>query len=156
MAVTASGDAGLQLATRAGKNGLRVAGTLIALTGLVNVALSIVAMKLGALWGIAMATVLAQSLLTLGAGYYTCRHLQIRWVPWLLKGWLLPFAGVALAAWLRRELPFYSAQHALVLPNVLLLLAAYAVGWLAAAWSLGINGAFIRQELAMVRTFFRS
>jgi O-antigen/teichoic acid export membrane protein len=156
MAVTASGDAGLQLSTRAGKNGLRFAGMLIALTGLLNVALSIVAMKLGALWGVAMATVLAQSLLSLGASYYTCRHLQIRWAPWLLKGWLLPFAGIALAAWLRRELPFYSADHILLLPNVLLLAAAYAAAWLAAAWGLGINAAFIRQELAMVRSFFRA
>ena len=90
MAITASGDTGIQLSTRSGKNGLRVAGLLIGLTGLLNVALSIVAMEMGSLWGIAMATVLAQSLLSVGAGYYTCRHLRVPWVPWLLKGWLIP------------------------------------------------------------------
>ncbi len=156
MAITASGDMGIQMSMRSGKNGLRVAGMLIGTTGLLNVALSIIAMKMGSLWGIAMATVLAQSLLSLGASFYTCRHLQIRWVPWLLKGWLLPFVGIVLAAWLRRELPFYSAQHALLLPNVLLLAAAYAAAWLAAAWGLGINAAFIRQELAFLRSFFRA
>src|SRR5208282_1717949 len=120
MAITASGDAGIQLSMRSGKNGLRFAGLLIGLTGLLNVALSIVAMENGSLWGIAMATVLAQSLLSVGAGFYTCRHLQISWLPWLLKGWLLPFGGILLAAGLRSELPFYSAQHVLLLSNVLL------------------------------------
>jgi O-antigen/teichoic acid export membrane protein len=156
MAVTASGDAGIQLSMRSGKNGLRVAGLLIGATGLLNVVLSIVAMKIGSLRGIAMATVLAQSLLSLGASYYTCREMKISWSPWLLKGWLLPFAGVLAAAWLRSELPFYSAQHVLLLPNVIMLLSAYLVAWLAAAWALGLNAAFIREELAFVRTFFRS
>jgi hypothetical protein len=121
-----------------------------------NVVLSIVAMEKGSLWGIAMATVLAQSLLSVGAGFYTCRHLQIGWAPWLLKGWLLPCAGILGAAWLRLELPFYSAQHVLLYENVLLLGAAYLAAWLAAAWGLGMNTAFIRQELALIRTFFRS
>lgn len=156
MTVTASGDAGIQMSMRSGKNGLRVAGILIALTGLLNVALSIVAMERGSLWGIAAATVAAQSLLSLGAGWYTCRHMQISWVPWLLKGWLLPFAGVLAAAWLRQKLPFYSPQHQLLWSNVTLLVAAYGAGWLAAAWVLGITPAFLRKELALIRTFFRA
>jgi O-antigen/teichoic acid export membrane protein len=156
MAITASGDAGIQLSMRSGKNGMRFAGLLIGVTGLLNVALSLVARERGSLLGIAMATVLAQSLLSVGAGFYTCRHLQVGWVPWLLKGWLLPCAGILGAAWLRLELPFYSAQHVLLLQNILLLAAAYLAAWLAAAWSLGINAAFIRRELAFVRTFFGS
>jgi len=156
MAITASGDVGIQMSMRSGKNGLRFAGLLIAMTGLLNVVLSIVAMENGSLWGIAMATVLAQSLLSVGAGFYTCRHLQVGWVPWLLKGWLLPCAGILGAAWLRLELPFYSAQHVLLPQNVVMLAAAYLAAWLAAAWGLGINAAFIRQELAFIRTFFRS
>jgi O-antigen/teichoic acid export membrane protein len=156
MAITASGDAGIQMSMRSGKNGLRFAGLVIGATGLLNVVLSIVAMERGSLWGIAMATVLAQSLLSVGAGFYTCHHLQIRWLPWLLKGWLLPCAGILGAAWLRLELPFYSAQHVLLFQNVLLLAAAYLAAWLAAAWGLGLNAAFIRQELALIRTFFRA
>lgn len=156
MAVTTSGDTGIQMSMRSGKNGLRVAGLIIGATGLLNVALSIIAMEKGSLWGIAMATVLAQLLLSMGAGYYTCRHMKINWVPWMLKGCLLPVAGILLAAWLRTELPFYSAEGALLLPNILLLLAVYLAGWLAAAWALGLNVAFIRHELALVRTFFRS
>ena len=156
MAVTTSGDTGIQMSMRSGKHGLRVAGVLIGSTGLLNVVLSIIAMEKGSLWGIAMATVLAQTLLSMGAGCYTCRHMRLNWVPWLLKGCLLPVAGILLAAWLRTELPFYSAQGALLMPNVLLLLAAYLAGWLAAAWALGLNVAFIRHELALVRTFFRT
>jgi O-antigen/teichoic acid export membrane protein len=156
MAVTTSGDTGIQMSTRASKHGLRFAGLLIGVTGLLNVVLSIVAMKRGSLLGIAMATVLAQCLLSVGAGYYTCRHMRINWIPWLLKGWLLPFGGILLAAWLRRELPFYSPQNVLLWPNILLLLGAYLAAWLAAAWALGLNLAFIRHELSLVRTFFRS
>ena len=156
MAITASGDVGIQMSMRAGKNGLRVAGMMIGLTGLLNVALSIVAMEMGSLLGIAMATVLAQSLLVVGAGCYTCRHLKIPWLPWMLKGWLVPFAGVLLAAWLRPRLPFYSPEHTLLVSHVTLLLAAYSAAWLAAAWALGITPAFIRDELALIRTFFRA
>jgi O-antigen/teichoic acid export membrane protein len=156
MAITASGDVGIQMSMRSGKNGLRFAGLLIGVTGLLNVVLSLVAMERGSLPGIAMATVLAQSLLSVGAGFYTCRHLRVGWVPWLLKGWLLPCAGIVFAAWLRLELPFYSAQHVLLVQNVLLLGAAYLAAWLAAAWGLGMNADFIRHELALIRTFFRS
>ena len=49
MAITASGDAGIQLSMRSGKNGMRFAGLLIGLTGLLNVALSVVAMERGSL-----------------------------------------------------------------------------------------------------------
>ena len=82
--------------------------------------------------------------------------MQIGWVPWLLKGWLLPCAGILGAAWLRLELPFYSTQHVLLPQNIVMLAAAYLAAWLAAAWGLGMNAAFIRQELAFIRTFFRS
>ena len=148
MAVTASGDAGIQLALRSGKNGLRVAGTVIGLTGLLNLGLSLVAMKLQSLWGVAMATVVAQSILSLIASCYVCRHLQIKWLPWALKGWLAPLAGICFAGWLRLQWPMDSLAH------VALLVGSYAGMLIVAAWGLGVNAAFIREELQIVRKFF--
>ena len=114
LAVTTSGDTGIQLALRSGSRGLRVAGAAIGLTGLLNLGLSLVAMKMGSLWGIAMATVVAQSVLSLVASLFTCSYLKIAWLPWALKGWLFPVAGIACAGWLRMKLPGDSAQTLLL------------------------------------------
>lgn len=150
MAVTASGDTGIQLAIRAGTRGLRIAGAAVGLTGLLNLGLSIVAMKIGSVWGIAMATVVAQSILSVVASFYTCRHMKISWVPWLLKGWLLPVLGITFAGWLRMELAPLDSPL-----KVLSLVGAYAAMLLAAAWGLGINISLIRDELKLVRGFIR-
>jgi O-antigen/teichoic acid export membrane protein len=147
VAVTTSGDAGIQLALRSGKRGLRFAGIAIGLTGLLNLGLSLVAMKLSLLWGIAGATVLAQSILSLVASWYICRHLQLAWLPWVLRGWLLPLVGICLAGWLRLIWPADS------LPHLLLLAVAYLALLITGAYALGINFAFIRDELKIVRTF---
>ena len=105
LAVNASGDAGIQLAISAGEpRGLRIAGAAVGLTGLLNLALSITAMKMGSLWGIAMATVVAQSILSIVASFYTCRYMKLPWLPWLVKGWLFPLAGISFAGWLRMRL----------------------------------------------------
>jgi O-antigen/teichoic acid export membrane protein len=148
LAVTTSGDTGIQLALRSGSRGLRTAGMAIGLTGLLNLGLSIVAMKMGSLWGIAMATVLAQSVLSLVASYFTCSYLKIEWAPWALKGWLFPVAGIIFAGWLRMQLPGDSAQ------NLLLLAAAYAALLLAAAWALGVRMGYIKEELQILSKFF--
>jgi hypothetical protein len=145
LAVTTSGDAGIQLALRSGKGGLRAMGMVIGATGLLNLGLSFVAMKLDSLTGIAMATVLAQSVLSLVASRYVCRHLQMAWLPWVLKGWLAPLLGISLAAWLRVLLPMNSAVH------ISMLLGAYALMFAAAAWALGINAAFFKEEFQIVR-----
>ncbi len=134
---------------RSGKHGMRVGGIVIGLTGLLNLGLSLLAMVNGSLAGIAMATVAAQTILNLASSFYACRHLQERWLPWAVRGCLLPFAGVLLAGWLRAKLPFDSAQ------NVALLLTAYFAMALAGAWALGLNAAFIREELAIVKNFFK-
>jgi O-antigen/teichoic acid export membrane protein len=150
LAVTASGDTGIQLALRSGSRGLRMAGAAVGLTGLLNLGLSIVAMKMGSLWGIAMATVIAQSVLSLVASFFTCSYLKIAWLPWALRGWLLPLAGISFAGWLRMKLDPLDS-----LPNIVLLVGVYAVMLLAAAWGLGINIAFIKEELELVRKFIR-
>jgi O-antigen/teichoic acid export membrane protein len=147
LVVTCAGDAGIQLTGRCGENGVRVAGSIIGLTGLLNLGLSILAMEMGHIWGVAGATVLAQSVLSLGAGLYVCRYLKIAWLPWALRSWLLPLAAIGIAAWLRMQWPMDARA------NILLLTAAYAAILIAAAWGLGVNAALIKDELKILRKF---
>ena len=71
MAITASGDTGIQLSMRSGKNrSARGRNPYRRHRFGKRRALSIVAMVNSSLWGVAMATVLAQSLLSLGASFY--------------------------------------------------------------------------------------
>jgi uncharacterized membrane protein YtjA (UPF0391 family) len=145
--VTTSGDACIQAASRCGTNGIRVTGSVIGFTAIVNVVLSITAAKLGHMGGIALAAGVAQSILSLGLSLYVCRYLKTSWMPWVLRGWLLPTATVAAATALRMSIPLDTAAHALMLTGCFVALAA-AVGLM-----LGINRTFIREELAMLRTF---
>jgi O-antigen/teichoic acid export membrane protein len=149
LAVTTSGEAGVEVSTRCGGNGMRVAGLLIATTGLLNLGLSVISAKLGWIAGIGLATVIAQSLLSLGLGWYVCRHLNMRWTPWILRTWLAPVLVVCLAAVGRKVLPFNS------LGNVFLLAIGYASLLAAMAWALGINSALIREEWAVIRAILR-
>jgi hypothetical protein len=149
LAVTTSGDTGIQLALRSGNRGLRMAGAAIGLTGLLNLGLSIVAAKAGSLWGIAMATVLAQSILSLVAAFFVCEFLQIAWLPWAMRGWLFPVAGIALAGWIRTKLPGDSIQNLLTLAGI------YAGILFALAIALGVKATDIKQEVQLVSKFFR-
>jgi hypothetical protein len=149
LVVTTCGDAGIQLALRSGNRGLRMAGMAIGLTGFLNLGLSIVAMKMGSLWGIAMATVLAQSVLSLVASYFTCNYLKIAWAPWALRCWLFPVVGIVIAGWLRTQWPTDS------FPSLLTLGGAYAALLLFAAWALGLRPDDIKQELRIFSKFLR-
>ena len=149
LAVTASGDAAIQTSLRTNDKGLRATGAAIGITGLINVVLSLVAMTQGSLVGIALATVLAQSLLNLGASYFLTRHLRTPWLPWVLKGWLLPMAVVAGAGWLRMNWPADSLLPFLEIAGI------YAVLFVALALALGINASFIRAEWEILRGFLK-
>jgi hypothetical protein len=149
LAVTTGADAGLQVSLRTGDRGLRLVGLAVAFTGLLNLGLSILAMKLGWLWGIAMATVLAQSLLGIIASRYLCRHLKVAWWPWLLRACALPLAGIALAGWLRYLWPLDSLVHAASL------FGCYAALLIIAAGFLGISPKLLRSELKIVTSSLR-
>ncbi|MDB6109317.1 MAG: hypothetical protein JWR69_1067, partial [Pedosphaera sp.] len=95
------------------------------------------------------ATGIAQSILSLGLGFYVCRHLKIAWLPWALRSWLVPVVAVCAATFGRMFLPFESAS------NVLLLVGGYAALLLVIAWLVGVRPALIREEWAMVRSFLR-
>ncbi len=121
MAVTASGDAGQQTAIRAGPQGLRLSGMLFGIMALVNLGLSLAAMRAGWLVGIAMATVVAQSLQNLLSSAYACRRLHLAWPPWVWRAWVLPVTVVLLAGWLRLHVPLSTPEHGVSAANVLIL-----------------------------------
>lgn len=145
LAVTTGGDAGIQMASRCGEGGLKKLGLAVGGTGLLNLALSLVAMKYGSITGIAVATVIAQSVLSISLGYYTCRHLGFSVVRWTLKSWLLPLMIVLVASGLKTFFPDQSILH------IGALLGCFAVLLLVAAGLAGVNREMMRAEIAMLR-----
>jgi O-antigen/teichoic acid export membrane protein len=96
LAITAGGDAGIQIAGLCGPRGLRTAGTAIGIAAMVNLALSFVAMKLGSINGVAYATVVAQSGLSIYLARYTARYLGLPARTFVIRAWILPVACVSL------------------------------------------------------------
>jgi O-antigen/teichoic acid export membrane protein len=145
MAHTAGSQVSTQVAGLCGRDGLRKTGIAIGGTGLLNLALSLLSMKLGSIAGIAFATVLAQSVLTIVLGWQICRYLDLPLRPWLAKSWLVPFLVVGLGFGLRTLLP---PQH---LGNQLLLGACYLVMAVLVARVIGFNAALLKHEWVMVK-----
>lgn len=149
LAVTTCGDSGVQLCMRCGDQGLRRGGLAIGLTGLLNLGLSWLAMSNGWMAGIALATVVAQSVLSLVAGRFTCRHLGIPWGRWVWNGWMLPVLAVGAAAGLRWLWPPDSGVHAAALAGV------YAVILFGVSQAVGFRPAMIREEWRQLRAIFQ-
>ncbi len=149
LVVTTAGDTCIQLTTRCGSNGLRVAGTAIGLTGLLNLAFAYTAMKMGSINYVALAPFVAQSVLNLVSSFYTCRYLKMNWPPWVLKGWLCPIFAVGLATWLRHYIPLDSMLH------VALICAAYLVILAISGVCLGVDAAFFREEMLIIKNSFK-
>lgn len=156
MIVTSGGSAGLEIAGRSGRHGLRTMGLVILAMALLNMGLSLAAIHIGWLAGVALATVTAQSIQNLCSSFYACRHLRISWVSWMFRGWLLPVMGVLLAGWLRYQFSPYTPDNGLRPGNLLLLGVAYAAILAAMAAALGVTPAFIKSELRLLKSFARS
>ena len=146
LAVTTGGDAGIQIASRCGEGGLKKLGLAVGGTGLLNLALSVCAMKIGYIAGIAIATVIAQSVLSITLGYFTCRHLKLSMVEWTLKSWLLPLMVVLAGAGLKMIFPEQSLWHIGALLGCFLALLAVA------AWLAGVNRQMLQAEIATLRS----
>jgi O-antigen/teichoic acid export membrane protein len=149
LAVTVGGNAGIQLAMRTGDNGLRISALVIGGTGLLNLGLSILSVKLGSIAGVACATVVAQSISSIWLGIMTCRYLQIPVRQWLARCWLLPVCLTLAAASLKLLFPQNTLVHLGTLCGCYTLLFV-AVGWLA-----GLNWELLRAELVHARALFR-
>jgi O-antigen/teichoic acid export membrane protein len=149
LAVTVGGNAGIQLATRAGKKGLKISGLAVAGTGLLNLGLSIVSVKFGSIAGVAAATVVAQSISSICLGTVTCRYLKISTTRWIGRCWLLPISFTLIAAALKALFPHDSLIHLSVL-SVCYVALFFPVCWLA-----GMNWELLRAELMHARALFR-
>jgi O-antigen/teichoic acid export membrane protein len=145
LAVTSGGLAGFELAARCCDGGIRVGGITVSATALLNLGLSLVAMKLGSILGIALATVVTQSVLTLGLGWYACRHMKTSWWRLSLRNWFLAMGAAGLGIVLRIYLPVSSALTAAVAAAVCL------AAMLLVAFLLGIRISDLREELAILR-----
>ena len=145
LAVTVGGNAGIQLSTRAGDKGLRLAGLAAVSTGLLNLALSILSVKLGSITGVAVATVIAQSLSSICLGVVACRYLNLSVVRWTARCWLLPISLTVAAAGLKELLPRDSVTHLSVLAG------CYLVLFFAACRLAGFTKDMLRAEIVQLR-----
>jgi O-antigen/teichoic acid export membrane protein len=155
LAVTVGGNAGIQLSMRSGDNGLKYAGLAVAGTGLLNLALSILSVKLVSVYGVvfsltgvAAATALAQSLSSIILGTVTCRYLGLSVGRWISRCWLLPVAFTLLGALLKELLPNNSLTH------LGLLSVCYLGIFLVVCRIAGFDLRMIRTEISHVRTLF--
>jgi len=145
LAVTASGYVGYELTARCGDRGLRLGGTVVVLTALLNFSLSYLSMKLGSILGIALATVLAQSCLVLTLGRFSYSFISSSWLRLGLKSWLLSIATVAFGYTIRNLVLMDSLAH------VLMVAGLFGTALAAVATALGIRAQDIRCELDLVR-----
>ncbi|HXT10156.1 MAG TPA: hypothetical protein VN873_01230 [Candidatus Angelobacter sp.] len=156
LAVTVCGNAGIQLSMRSGDRGLRLGGLAVAGTGLLNLALSILSVKLVSIYGetfaitgVAAATVLAQSVSSLCLGTVTCRYLGLSPVRWAARCWLLPLACTAAAAVLKLLFPNDSPAH------LGMLAGCYMVIFLAVCWFAGLTREMLQSEFQKVMGMLR-
>ncbi len=155
LAISVGGNAGIQLSMRAGDNGLKYAGLAVAGTGLVNLALSILSAELisvygltFAITGVAVATVIAQSISSLFLGTITCRYLKVSSVRWAARCWLLPVGFSIAAAALKELFPEDSLSHLSIVSG------CYVALFLAVCWLAGVNRELLRAESAQARKMF--
>ena len=120
----------------------------MAATALLNLGLSLAAMKLGSVFSIALATVATQSVLTLGLGWYACRQMQTSWWRLSLRNWFLALVTVGLGVITQIYLPIHSALTAGMMAGILVATV------LLIASLLGIRINDLREEFAILRGMF--
>jgi O-antigen/teichoic acid export membrane protein len=153
LAVTVSGNTGIQLSMRAGENGLKLAGLAVAGTGLLNLALSILSVKMISgeeygIGGVAAATVVAQSISSICLGIVTCRYLKMPAFKWTVRCWLLPLGFTLIAATFKVYFPHDSLRDLGVIA------AVYLVLFLVLCRLAGMNLQLLRSELTEARALF--
>jgi O-antigen/teichoic acid export membrane protein len=149
LAMTASMDIALQVTLRTSDRGVREAGLLIAITAALNVALSLIAMKMGSIGGIALATTLAQTILGLCVSRKICTRFNLSWWPWAMRTSLLPLIVVAAGAALHAKTPLNSWTHAA------LAMGGYGATLAVISFGTGVTPAFVREELGRLRAIIR-
>ena len=149
LAVTAGGDAAIQLCGRCGDKGLSRAGLGIGITALINLALSWLAMRASWIEGIAWATVAAQTLLAVSLTRVVSRYLDESWWKWTRDSVVLPIVLVVIGGWIRLNLPGNDAM------TFAKLAAIYSILLIVAARVWGLGATRLMQELSALRGLFR-
>jgi len=153
LAITCGGNAGVQTAMRAGERGLKLAGLAALGTGLLNLGFSVAAVKLApargvsaAITGVAIATVIAQSIYTIYLATVACRYLGLSIAKWIGRCWFLPVAFTTVATLLKAFLPRDTVAH------LGLLSVSYTILFLAVCALAGMNRKLLREEINQVRS----
>jgi O-antigen/teichoic acid export membrane protein len=148
LAVSAAGHASLDLTARSGPRGLHYGAIVVVIAAVLNLGLSLVAVRLDRIAGIAWATVVAQSVLTLVCGWYSSGFLGLSWKSSVLKNWGCCLLLVGLA-WLVRSLcPLNSPIHLVVA------LASCSLFFLGVVRVIGVTWRDLHRELAVLRGLF--
>lgn len=149
LAVTACGYAGFELTARSGPHGLRYGALTVGVAAVLNLGLSLVAVRFGHAAGIAWATVVAQSVLILACGRYSYRFLGLSWKNLVLRNWVCCLLLVGLVWLVRWQFPLNSPAHlavALVTSAILIRGLMYGIGF---------RLRDLHNEMAVVRSLFQ-
>ena len=149
LAITGGGDVGIQLAPRTNDAGMKRMGLTAALTAILNLGFALLFLWLGSIAGITFAAVIAQTVLSLTLGYFTCRHLGLSLSRWTAKSWLLPLGIVLTGAALKYCFPGEDLVH------IGILVLCYGGLFAAAALLAGLNKEMLRFEIATVREMLK-
>lgn len=145
LAVTVGANTTIQLNYRIDKKGPRIIGIILGATALFNFAASFAAMRLGSIWGIAMATLIAQSFMSLTASYYLTRQMRLSWIRWVVRSWLIPAAATGICAAIRWKFELSMAWQIVFALLVALLAARFA----------GLSLSILRQEAHIWLNFLK-
>ena len=149
LAITVSGNTCIQIFARKSDRGGKIAGIAVVVTAMLNLVLSFIAMKLGSMVGIAVATVIAQSIFALYLTWHCCSALKLNFTRWMLRTWGLPMMVVALGV----TIHFYQSggSPARIIIYALLNIALLAV----VAKFTHINSTFVKREFQIIKNMFK-
>jgi O-antigen/teichoic acid export membrane protein len=157
LAITGAGLTPNYVALRSGDRGIRVTGVAALISALLNFGLSFLAMELSpvlgmkfAIFGIALATVIAASVKFLCLGWFCARELGISAWTLIVKNWLLAVFIVSFAVLIRSNL------HQDRITNLLLLVLIVLLTLVAIAWVAGVGWKDLREEKRIFQAMFRA
>jgi O-antigen/teichoic acid export membrane protein len=141
LVTTAAGQAGFDMAGRCCEQGMRVGGITILAAAIINFGLSWVAMRHGWLWGIALATAVAQVFVMLAMGWFTARQMKLSWWRLTLRNSVFGLAILGMGVW----------EHHFLQPagagKIIIVLGADVLAMLCIVRLVGIRRADLRDEL---------